>query len=60
MVAGPLVPKLVAACRFYHGHTFRLGCAVMLKILTCDGDALIIEPPAAGNPQPPWPLKRVK
>jgi hypothetical protein len=44
IVADPLMPNPVAPSQFYHVNISRLVCAIMLGILTYDGDLLIIEP----------------
>ncbi len=42
LVADPFVPNPVAPSRFYPVNIYRLICAIMLGILTYDGDMLII------------------
>lgn len=46
MIADPLLPNPVSASQYYRVHIYRLVCAIMLGILTYDGNLLIIEPPA--------------
>ena len=41
-VADPLVPNPLSDDRFYHVDLYRLVCAIMLGILTYDGNLLII------------------
>jgi hypothetical protein len=44
MVADPLSQNPLTADRYYHVNIYRLICAIMLGVLTYDGDLLIIEP----------------
>ncbi|MCG6909559.1 MAG: C39 family peptidase [Deltaproteobacteria bacterium] len=52
-VADPLVPNPIADGRYYDVDIYRLVCAIMLGILTYDGNMLIIKkskhPPAKGR-----------
>jgi hypothetical protein len=41
-VADPLVPNPMAGGRYYDVDIYRLVCAIMLGILTYDGNLLII------------------
>ena len=45
LVADPYMPNPVAAGQYYDVNIYRLICAIMLGVLTYDGDILIIEPP---------------
>jgi hypothetical protein len=45
LVADPLKPNPVAQSPYYQVSIYRLICAIMLGVLTYDGDLLIIEPP---------------
>jgi hypothetical protein len=45
LVADPYMPNPVARGQYYHVNIYRLLCAIMLGVLTYDGDILIIEPP---------------
>ena len=42
-VADPLVPNPIAEARYYNVDIYRLVCAIMLGILTYDGNLLIIK-----------------
>jgi hypothetical protein len=44
LVADPLNPNPVAQSPYYQVSIYRLICAIMLGVLTYDGDLLIIEP----------------
>ena len=44
LVADPLKPNPVAETQYYQVSIYRLICAIMLGVLTYDGDLLIIEP----------------
>ncbi len=44
LVADPLVPNPLAPNRYYGVNIYRLVCAIMLGILTYDGNLLIIRP----------------
>jgi len=44
LVADPLKPNPVAASQYYQVDIYRLICAIMLGVLTYDGDLLIVEP----------------
>jgi hypothetical protein len=44
LVADPLKPNPVAQTQYYQVSIYRLICAIMLGVLTYDGDLLIIEP----------------
>jgi len=44
LVADPLRPNPVAQSPYYQVSIYRLICAIMLGVLTYDGDLLIIEP----------------
>ncbi len=46
MIADPLLPNPVSPGQYYEVHIYRLVCAIMLGILTYDGNLLIIEKPA--------------
>jgi hypothetical protein len=43
LVADPLDPNPLTADRYYHVDIYRLICAIMLGVLTYDGNLLIIE-----------------
>jgi hypothetical protein len=51
LVADPLKPNPVAQTQYYQVSIYRLICAIMLGVLTYDGDLLIIEPPRAKKPR---------
>jgi hypothetical protein len=44
LVADPYMPNPVAPGQYYQVNIYRLICAIMLGVLTYDGDILIIEP----------------
>ena len=44
LVADPLDPNPITPDRYYHVDIYRLICAIMLGVLTYDGNLLIIEP----------------
>lgn len=44
LVADPFVPNPLAEGQYYAVDSYRLVCAIMLGILTYDGDLLIIQP----------------
>jgi hypothetical protein len=44
LVADPYKPNPVAQGQYYKVNIYRLICAIMLGILTYDGDILIVEP----------------
>jgi hypothetical protein len=44
MVADPFLPNPMAAGQHYRVDIYRLVCAIMLGVLTDDGDLLIIQP----------------
>lgn len=44
LVADPYMPNPVSPGQYYHVNIYRLICAIMLGVLTYDGDILIIEP----------------
>jgi len=44
LVADPFKPNPLAFGQYYHINIFRLICAIMLGVLTYDGDMLIVEP----------------
>ncbi|UCE54629.1 MAG: hypothetical protein JSV31_04085 [Desulfobacterales bacterium] len=44
LVADPFKPNPVAPSQHYHVSIYRLICAIMLGVLTYDGDMLIVEP----------------
>jgi hypothetical protein len=44
LVADPLKPNPVAQTQYYQVSIYRLICAIILGVLTYDGDLLIIEP----------------
>jgi hypothetical protein len=48
-VADPLVPNPMADDRYYEVDIYRLVCAIMLGILTYDGNLLIIKKKKGGN-----------
>lgn len=45
MIADPLLLNPVSPNQYYSVHIYRLVCAIMLGILSYDGNLLIIEPP---------------
>lgn len=45
LVADPWDPNPMTRDRYYHVNIYRLICAIMLGVLTYDGNLLIIEPP---------------
>ena len=51
LVADPLKPNPVAQTQYYQVSIYRLICAIMLGVLTYDGDLLIIEPQRSRKPQ---------
>jgi hypothetical protein len=62
IVADPLMPNPVSPSQFYQVNISRLVCAIMLGILTYDGDLLIIQPQGKKLPHYPqsyynWPAK---
>jgi hypothetical protein len=44
LVADPLDPNPMTQDRYYHVSIYRLICAIMLGVLTYDGNLLVIEP----------------
>ena len=44
LVADPLDPNPMTQNRYYHVNIYRLICAIMLGVLTYDGNLLVIEP----------------
>jgi hypothetical protein len=44
LIADPLQPNPMTTGQFYHVNIYRLICAIMLGVLTYDGDVLIVEP----------------
>lgn len=52
LVADPLKPNPVAESQYYQVSIYRLICAIMLGVLTYDGDLLIIEPQKPKTPRP--------
>jgi len=44
LVADPYKPNPVAPGQYYHVNIFRLICAIMLGVLTYDGDILVVQP----------------
>ena len=53
LVADPLKPNPVAETQYYQVSIYRLICAIMLGVLTYDGDLLIIEPQRAKTQENP-------
>jgi hypothetical protein len=53
LVADPLKPNPVAETQYYQVSIYRLICAIMLGVLTYDGDLLIIEPQRAKKQENP-------
>jgi hypothetical protein len=53
LVADPLKPNPVAQTQHYQVSIYRLICAIMLGVLTYDGDLLIIEPQRRRKPENP-------
>jgi hypothetical protein len=51
LVADPLMPNPLAPSQHYRVNIYRLVCAIMLGILTYDGDLLIIEPRRKKEPR---------
>jgi hypothetical protein len=51
LVGDPLKPNPVAQTQYYQVSIYRLICAIMLGVLTFDGDLLIIEPQRAKKPE---------
>ena len=51
LVADPLKPNPVSQTQYYKVSIYRLICAIMLGILTYDGDLLIIEPQRPRKPR---------
>ena len=51
LVADPLKPNPVAQIQYYQVSIYRLICAIMLGVLTYDGDLLIIEPQRSKKPR---------
>jgi hypothetical protein len=51
LVADPLKPNPVAQTQYYQVSIYRLICAIMLAVLTYDGDLLIIEPRKPRQPR---------
>jgi hypothetical protein len=49
LIADPLVPNPLAPDRYYAVDIYRLVCAIMLGVLTYDGNLLIIRPRAGKN-----------
>jgi hypothetical protein len=44
LIADPLKPNPMTSGQYYHVNIYRLICAIMLGVLTYDGDVLIVEP----------------
>jgi hypothetical protein len=55
LVADPLKPNPLAQTQYYRVSIYRLICAIMLGVLTYDGDLLIIEPQREKKPKNPEP-----
>lgn len=51
LVADPLKPNPVAQTQYYQVSIYRLICAIILGVLTYDGDLLIMEPPRPRKPR---------
>jgi len=51
LVADPLKPNPVSQTQYYQVSIYRLICAIMLGVLTYDGDLLIIEPQKSKKPR---------
>ncbi len=51
LVADPLKPNPMTSGQYYNVNIFRLICAIMLGVLTYDGDVLIVEPRKIKNRQ---------
>jgi hypothetical protein len=51
LVADPLKPNPVAQTQYYQVSIYRLICAIMLGVLTYDGDLVIIEPQRPRKPR---------
>lgn len=52
LVADPLDPNPLTEDRYYQVNIYRLICAIMLGVLTYDGDLLVIEPKKRKKPAP--------
>jgi hypothetical protein len=57
-IADPLLPNPVAAEQYYTVRLERLICAILLGILTYDGNLVILAPKTPPPPRPPPPVRR--
>ena len=57
LVADPLDPNPLTEDRYYQVNIYRLICAIMLGVLTYDGDLLIIEPKKTKKKSAPQSVK---
>jgi len=53
LIADPLKPNPLAPGQYYPVSIYRLICAIMLGVLTYDGDILIVQPRKKRTPQRP-------
>ena len=58
LVADPFLPNPLADGQHYSVDIYRLVCAIMLGILTYDGDLLIIHPKRRRGTRPHGPAAR--